>query len=88
MELYFKLDLISILGKTPLSNDGYFDLSNFSKLGFIKTIISFNLSNTSSFDISLLDIFAYSNLSIKSAIPPLTEKSTFLLSSISSNTSK
>ena len=57
MELYFKLDLISILGKTPLSNDGYFDLSNFSKLGFIKSIISFNLSNISSFDISLLDIY-------------------------------
>jgi len=35
MELYFKLDLIFILEKTSLSNDRYFDLSNFSKLGFI-----------------------------------------------------
>ena len=65
MELYFKLDLISILGKTPLSNDGYFDLSNFSKLGLIKVITSFKFSSISSFVIfSLFSILDNSNLSI------------------------
>ena len=69
------------MGNNALSNDGYLDLSNFSKFGLIIGIISFNLSNISSLDISFFFIFANSNLSIKSAIHPLTAKSTFLLSS-------
>ena len=78
MELYFKLDLISILGKTPLSNVGYFDLSNFSKLGLIKVITSFKFSSISSLVIfSLFSILDNSSLSIISAIKKMTEETGF-----------
>ena len=77
------LVLISILGNTPLSNLGYFALSNFSKLGFIVVNISFRLSNISLLEISLFSIFP-----IKSVIIPLQAKSFLRLCSISSKTSK
>lgn len=77
------LVLISILGNTPLSNLGYFALSNFSKLGFIVVNISFRLSNISSLGSPLFSI-----LPIKLVIIPLQAKSFLRLCSISSKTSK